>query len=283
MQYSIIFFVFRLLIITVLIGMTVYCSSKKQSSEIAITHPNPIKDSVQQKAKAGIIVTPNVEADTCDLCTDLNQALNCKKYVTTLYIDKRLTLSQMKDLRTLSNLEYLSLKEIKNLNLNVLIESLSKLNKFKELHILECTIRTLPENIYTLKSLRELSITDSCLKSISPHIQLPDSLEILSLREGLSILVFNKSYKQLKVLDLSNNTHFTSLDETVSYLENLSKLNLQYTQVKYLPNQAEMLSDLKELRLGFTPLAQNAQNRLQRFRLANPKCKIYLHIPLAIE
>ncbi|MDJ1473297.1 hypothetical protein QNI19_32700 [Cytophagaceae bacterium DM2B3-1] len=273
----------RFLTICSLLVISISCSSKKQNAIITIARINQMKDSIQRKAKPTLPIKRNVEADTCDLCTDWKTALACKKYVTTLMVRENLSLSQLKMIKTLTHLEYLSLEEIKNLNLKVLIKSLSKLKKLKEIHIAECNIRSLPENIYTLKRLKELRITDSCLTYVSPTIQLPDSLETLSIGKGISTLVFNQSYQNLKVLDLSNNRHYASIDKSISYLKNLSELNLQYTPILYIPHEMEQLSNLKLLRLGATYLVPNAQDRLRKFRLANPICEIYLDIPMTIE
>ncbi len=176
-----------------------------------------------------------------------------------LEISKSYTLNNYSEnIQTLKNLTYLNLKDN---NLQIFPEWITKITSLKELILSGNSIQEIPNSIKNLKNLTLLDLSYNSLSKIPLVIFEMENLSILSLM-GNEIEVIDDSIenmKNLKELYLGNN-NLKKLPETISLLESLENLSISYNELTNLPNYLGNLRNLKNLNVSGNKLSNLPPN-----------------------
>ncbi|MFD2514844.1 hypothetical protein ACFSRY_13290 [Pontibacter locisalis] len=230
--------------------------------------------------------------DVLSYSNNLNEAYHNREYVTTLYLPQYNHNTLSDSITALSRLQIIEIRNASKLDFKDTFQKLGLLPKLNDIKIVNSRLKALPIQVYLMDELRRLSIDDDSLSFIPDDLKLSDSLVELKLSRNIRNLVFNKSYRYIRELDLSNNPELKKVDSSIIELKNLEELNLQNTAISDLPDEVTKLKKLKIIKLAGTPLGEAEHNHLKKTQSfnkllplfeSNPDLKVYLGVKMEYE
>lgn len=176
----------------------------------------------------------------------LSQALLSPKEVISLDLSNQKVVLDNVDWSVFINLEFLSLK---NDNLTVIPEGISKLTNLKTLDLSGNNFKVLPKTLKSLSKLQVLYLNDE------KQFDLEKSMDVLNSLTGLKELHLEndklqslpKQFENMKSLEMLylNDNNFMELPKQIMRLDHLRLLDFKNNKVN--PN----LQDMKNLNFGF--------------------------------